>query len=432
MSENEKIVNKAANEIMADIYNQVELMQKANKEGKESLETKLNEGLSESLKQYESLKNQIDSVETKLNRPSFASKPEEDNCEYKKAFASYLRKGQKAGFESLENSVESYIKSQVEKEYKGTESKSVDLITKTLREGIGPNGGYLVVPQRGEIKIGQYFESTPMRQLANVVSMTSNEIDYPIDFDEAGGFSWGTEITSPSEGSTPKLKMEKLTAHENIVEYYATQSMLDDVPNIENWLLTKIREKRERQLNAAYVNGDGAGKPKGFLSYGAWSSPSTIAGATGTFEYGKLEQVASGSSGALTADGLKTLQASLKENYQGNANFLMRRMTFNAAALLKDANNNYLLNTRMLKEGVFQLELLGRPVVFANDMPVIAADALAVAYGDFKQSYTVGERLGLRILRQEHNFPKIRFIAFGRDGGMVTNFEGIKLLKLSN
>lgn len=431
MSNKPEEVIKSANEIMADIYNQVEFMQKANREGKETLEAKLNQGISESLKQYELLKSQIDSIETKINRPSFESKSQEDNCEYKKAFSSYLRKGQKNGFDSLESNIDSYIKSQVEIEYRGTESKSLDLITKTLREGVGPNGGYLVVPQRGEMKKGQYFESTPMRELADIVSMANNEIDYPIDFDEAGGFAWGTEITSPSSGSTPTLKMEKLTAHENIVEYYATQSMLDDVPAIENWLLTKIREKRERQLNASYVNGTGAGEPKGFLSYGAWSTPSTIAGATGVFEYGKIEQVSSGTSGALTADGLKTLQASLKEPYQSNATFLMRRMTFNAACLLKDENKNYLFNTRMLKEGVFQLELLGRPVVFSNDMPVIASNALPVAYGDFKQSYTIGERLGLRILRQDNQFPKIRFIAFGRDGGMVTNFEGIKLLKLA-
>lgn len=43
--------------------------------------------------------------------------------------------------------------------------------------------------------------------------------------------------------------------------------------------------------------------------------------------------------------------------------------------------------------------LLGKPAVTAADMPVAAANSLSVAYGDFKQGYTIVDRMGIRVLR---------------------------------
>ena len=106
-------------------------------------------------------------------------------------------------------------------------------------------------------------------------------------------------------------------------------------------------------------------------------------------------------------------------------------MTWNNSVLSKDGVGQYLINPRFMKEGT-DLTLLGRPVVFGNDMQAVAADALAVAYGNFKRGYMIVERLGLRILRDPYtSTPQVAFKAFKRVGGGVINFEAIKLLKLS-
>lgn len=390
--------------------------------------------LDSQLKEFETVKNELKNSEERSKRleaialrQDGAGSKKESNSDYNLAFKSYIRNRT-----PIDNQLtDSYIKSAIENEYKGSNSKDLDVHLKTLRSDIGPDGGYFIAPERGEIIKGRYFETTPMTQLATVKQITSNEILMPLDDNEMGDIEWTSQITAPSTTPTPQIGQVKLLANEVQAKVFATQSALDDMPNADSWLLEQLNDKFDRGLNTAYTNGDGADKPKGFLSYAAWSSPTTIAGTTGTYERNKIEQIASGVVGGLTVDGLRTLQSSLKENYQEGAVFLMKRMTWNNSVLSKDGVGQYLINPRFMKEGT-DLTLLGRPVVFGNDMQAVAADALAVAYGNFKRGYMIVERLGLRILRDPYtSTPQVSFKAFKRVGGGVINFEAIKLLKLS-
>ena len=74
--------------------------------------------------------------------------------------------------------------------------------------------------------------------------------------------------------------------------------------------------------------------------------------------------------------------------------------------------------------------LLGSPVLIAEDMPDIASDATAIAFGDFGTGYTVAERPDLRVLRDPFSAkPHVLFYATKRVGGAVSDFGAIKLLK---
>jgi len=73
---------------------------------------------------------------------------------------------------------------------------------------------------------------------------------------------------------------------------------------------------------------------------------------------------------------------------------------------------------------------LGKPVVFMDDMAAVAANSLSVAYGDFRQGYTIVDRLGLRIVRDNITQPGfVKFQVFRRVGGAVTSFDSFKILK---
>ena len=68
----------------------------------------------------------------------------------------------------------------------------------------------------------------------------------------------------------------------------------------------------------------------------------------------------------------------------------------------------------------------------AEDMPDIAVDATAVAFGDFKRGYLIVDRLGVRVLRDPYSAkPYVLFYTTKRVGGGVQNFEAIKLLAFS-
>ena len=142
-----------------------------------------------------------------------------------------------------------------------------------------------------------------------------------------------------------------------------------------------MADKFSRTENTAFFSGSGVGRPRGFTTYDAW----TVAG---TYEQGKIEQVNSGSAGAVTGDGYIDLQYSLKERYQPNAVFMMKRATYGASLKLTDTNNQYLFGYDFLKNGQPVPTLLGKRVYFADDMATIASNSLSVAYGDFGVGYT--------------------------------------------
>jgi HK97 family phage major capsid protein len=65
-------------------------------------------------------------------------------------------------------------------------------------------------------------------------------------------------------------------------------------------------------------------------------------------------------------------------------------------------------------------------------METVGAGALAVAFGNFKQAYTIVDRLGISTLRDPYSAkPFVEFYTRKRVGGDVTNFEAIKIQKVS-
>lgn len=62
----------------------------------------------------------------------------------------------------------------------------------------------------------------------------------------------------------------------------------------------------------------------------------------------------------------------------------------------------------------------------------IAADAKAIAFGNFKRGYTIVDRIGTRILRDPYtNKPFVGFYTTKRTGGMLVDSQAIKLLKIA-
>ena len=65
-----------------------------------------------------------------------------------------------------------------------------------------------------------------------------------------------------------------------------------------------------------------------------------------------------------------------------------------------------------------------------EDMPDVAADAYALAFGDFRAGYTIVDRVGIRMLRDPYtNKPYVGFYTTMRVGGFLKDSEAIKLVK---
>ena len=76
--------------------------------------------------------------------------------------------------------------------------------------------------------------------------------------------------------------------------------------------------------------------------------------------------------------------------------------------------------------------LLGYPVVEAEDMPDISANALSIAFGNFQAGYLIAQRRETVVLRDPFsNKPFVHFYATKRVGGTVIDSRAIKLMKFS-
>lgn len=339
-------------------------------------------------------KQRLDAIETAYNRPETVlseSKSDEKPSEYGKAFRNYLRKGMDAGLEALE--------------------------VKSLSVQSDPDGGYLVTPTMSQRIVQAIFESSPMRQLASIETISTDALEL-IDDHASLAAGWTAETAAVTETATSVIAKRSIPTHELYAQPKATQKLVDDAAiDVEAWLSGKIADIFGRTQNTAFISGTGVGQPRGILTY-----------PTGT-AWGQIQQVSSGSAGQVTPDSLIAVYYSLKDAYMRRASFLMNRSVLQQVRTLKTSSGQYLWQPSLAAGSPDTL--MGIPVYMAADMPVASSGALAVAVGDFQSAYQIVDRNGIRILRDPFTEkPFIKFYATARVGGDVVNFEAVKLLKL--
>ncbi len=289
-----------------------------------------------------------------------------------------------------------------------------------MQTGSDPDGGYLVPKTVSDRTIKKIYETSNLRALATVETIGGKELEIPRDEGEFGFGGWVGETTAPSETTTSQVGASKIFAHEMYVEPRVTQSMLEDAGlDIEAWVANKVGEKMGRIEATAFFTGTGVNQPRGLLTY-----------ANGTSN-GQIEQIVSGGATSITSDALYNLVFSLKDYYTQNARFLMKRLTVRDIMKLKDGGENYLWQMGDIRGGV-PATILGYPVERAEDMPTVAASSLSIAFGDFRAAYTIVDRLGITLLRDNLTAkPYVKFYNRRRCGGDVVNFEAVKLMVTS-
>ncbi len=345
-------------------------------------------------------KRAVDELILKGRRPERGgtAAPTRAAYEHKAAFDAYVRRGESSGLADLE--------------------------AKALSIGSNPDGGYLV-PAEVETSVMQSVkEISPIRAIAGNRQISSAVYKKP--FSTTGfGTGWVGETAARPETTTSTLAELSFPAMELYAMPAATAAILDDAAvNIDEWIADEVRSAFAEQEGNAFVLGNGVNKPKGFLDY------TKVADASWT--WGNIGYKATGVAGAFPAsnasDVLIDLIYTLKSGFRANAHWVMRRATQATIRKLKDADGNYLWQPASGPSG--SPTLMGFPIAEAEDMPAIATDAYALAFGDFSRGYLVVDRMGLRVLRDPYSAkPYVLFYTTKRVGGGVQDFSAIKLLK---
>ncbi len=353
------------------------------------------------LKEQENRLNMLDRKSIASARPALSVAADLD-MPHKKAFSAYLRSGDDDALRGL------------------------SMEEKALSTTVSADGGYLVDPQTADTITSVLRGASSIRSIANVVQVESTAFDVLVDHTDIGA-GWADETTSTSETGTPQIDRISIPLHELSALPKASQRLLDDSAfDVEGWLAGRIADKFSRAESLSFISGDGIDKPTGFLTYAAVDNSA--------WAWGNLGYVATGALGDFNgidpADAIVDLVYALGARYRSNAAFVMNSKTAGAVRKMKDADGRFLWSDGLAAGE--PARLMGYPVLIAEDMPDIAADATAIAFGDFGAGYTVAERPDLRILRDPFSAkPHVLFYATKRIGGDVSDFAAIKLLKFA-
>lgn len=299
--------------------------------------------------------------------------------------------------------------------------------TKALSGATDGAGGY-AVPREIDAAIDATLASiSPIRAIANVVRVGSAGYRKLI---ATGGTpaGWSSETGARAETATPTFFEIAPPSGELFANPAASQAMLDDAAfDVEGWLAEEIAREFARAEGAAFVNGSGTNRPRGFLQ----ATTSAAGDATRTF--GQIQHVLSGAAGAFAAnpeEKLIDLVQALRAPYRQGAHFVMNAATLARIRKFKTTDGQLLWQPGLAAGQ--PATLLGYPVVEAEDMPDIAANSLSIAFGNFKAGYLIAERGETQILRDPYsNKPFVHFYATKRVGGMVSNSEAIKVMKFA-
>lgn len=385
---------KAQNEAFAELKQVVESGIAQTAEGEEKLEKinkhmdtleesnqKLVAQIEEAKKVDEEMNKKYESLELMLSKMPNGDGKKEKSAEMK-AFANFMVKGMQ-----------------------GVDPEEA----KYLRTDIGPDGGFLVPSDMSMDIIKNITETSPMRSIARVRTIGTKSMEFPRRTGLVSG-AWvgegGTASASTSTYGEEEIFAEKLMVYSDV-----TMEQLQDAAfNMEGEISMDVAEDFNQLEGAAFVSGNGVKKPFGFLN----DADITV--------------VNTGVADNITADSLIDITGALKDGY--NPVYVMNRKTLADIRQLKDGNGQYLWASG-LAAGLPNT-VNGDRYVSMIDMPDIAADALAVAYGDFNRGYYVVDRVGMTMIRDEFTLAtsgKVRFTFNRRVGGKVVLPEAIKILK---
>lgn len=318
---------------------------------------------------------------------------------HQKAFAAYLRRGDDTALRSL-----------------ALEEKAM---------ASGTDGGYLAAPTISDTVQAVLRATGSIRSLATVVQVESSSYEVLMDKSDIGA-GWASEVASTAESDTPQVEKISVALHELAAMPKATQRLLDDASfDLESWLAERIAEKFARAEAAAFINGSGLDKPKGILNVPMAPQATATEAQVGFVPTG----VAGDFAASAPANALIDMVYALGAGYRANATWIINSRLAGMVRRMRDGDGRYLWSDGLAAGE--PARLLGYPVLISEDMPNPAAGAKTIAFGDFRQAYTIAERPDLRILRDPYSAkPHVLFYATKRVGGTVVDPRAFKLLHM--
>lgn len=352
-----------------------------------------------------------------------------DMTEQRQAFEAYEAKANRPGAGGGTNTEQKAAERKAFDKFlrTGDDSEIKEMQRKAMNSYSDPNGGVLVLEEMDSVIDRVVPTISAMFRLANNVTIGSQK--YTKLVKKSGmAMAWVANGGTNGETTEPTYAEIEIEAFPGEIEPWVHNETLQDAfIDLEADLANEAAIGFAEGAGAAFITGNGVGRPRGITSY----TPV----ANSAYAWGSVGYIASGKSAAFTssapADKIVTLQHALKAQYRPGAVWLMNDSTLGTARQMKDGSGTYYL-WQPDPAGAFGGRFLGNPVEVDDNMPDIGAGAYAVAFGNFKRGYTVVNRAGTTLIRDNITAKgKTKFNFRRRFGGGIVNFEAIKLMKFA-
>ena len=348
----------------------------------------LNQQMTLQAKAQDQMGDRLDSLETVMKRPQ-AGIETQDVDRAMKAFDMLLRKGKE-----------------------GCDPEELKALTVSNDTTVG----FLAPPEYIRELIKAVTEISPLRSVSRIRSTGQRSIQIP---KRTGQFTaqWTAEVGTRSETTGYRVGMEEIPTHELYALVDISNQMLEDsVFDLEAEMQQEFATQFAKGEGAGFIDGTSINQPEGILTNS------------------DVGETASGHASTLLADGLISLVHAVKSEYGQNGTFVFNRSTLADIRKLKDTAGQYVFQAGMMLTAGVPNTILGQPYVEATDMPDVAANAYPIVFGDFNQAYTIVDRVGLSV--QRDNFTQatagnVRYVARRRVGGQVVLAEAIRKQKVS-
>lgn len=349
-------------------------------------------GMIEKLEAHEDMMKSLEGHENRFKADDMDQKQGEKGQEYRNVFKKWMM----GGMEHLNGEERNILFS----------NRSQDPETRALSVGTNTAGGYTVPQGFYDQLIEAQKWYGGIRNVANVFSTDSgNALPIPTTNDTANIGAILAENAAASTLDVPFgqtiLNAYKYTS--NIV-LVSMELLQDSAFDVEQFLARQLGTRIARITNTHFTTGTGSSQPQGVVT----AATSGKVGLTGQTT-------------SVIVDDLIDLEHSVDPAYRQGAKFLLHDSSLKAIKKLKDSQGRPLF-----LPGIAYGEpdtINGYNYVINNDMPVMAANAKSILFGDFS-NYWIRDVKAVQVVRFNEKYMdsgQVGFVAFSRADGKLVN-----------
>jgi len=291
-------------------------------------------------------------------------------------------------------------------------------VVNTLSTTTGSEGGYTVQTEVAPRILEAMKDYGGMRRVATrLVSSTGATLSYPTSDGtaEMGEIANQNSTATATDAvfGTVTINVQKWSSKIIAVPIELLQ---DSQADIEGFVSNRMKMRIGRYQNDRYTNGSGSNEPGGMLT---------------SLTTGRV--CLTGSTVSVSYDDLVELQESIDVAYEeaavGGLKWMMSQSARKMIRKLKDTNGRpiWLPSWDAGITGGRAEELLGKGIEINNAMPVPAASAKSIAYGDFSP-YIIRDVLDVTLFRFADSVyaskGQVGFLCWTRSGGAWTDVGG--------